>query len=89
MPSWNTKQADPFQQEYEHRFAWKAGVIGALNFAALVLSARLLVLVAVLGAILLAWTVLADPQIFRVVSLAVYGFLVVLPVVYLSASGRG
>jgi hypothetical protein len=75
--------------EAVERAAWKQAVLGTLNLAAMILAARLLVLVAVLGAILLAWNALADPQIFRVVALGVYGLLVVLPVVWLSASGKG
>ena len=54
--------------------------------AAVILAVRLVVLVAVLGAILLAWEALADPQIVRVSALAVYGLLVVLPVVWLATT---
>ena len=72
--------------EQANRAAWKAGVLGALNMAAVILAVRLVVLVAVLGAILLAWEALADPQIVRVSALAVYGLLVVLPVVWLATT---
>lgn len=72
-----------------HRAAWKAGVIGALNMAATILAARVIVLVAVVGGILLTWTALADPQLYRLLSLGVYGALIVLPVVWLSSGERG
>lgn len=69
--------------------AWKSGVMGALNFAAHVLAVRMIVLVAVTGAIGLTWQALADPVLYRVLAVGVYSMLVVIPVVWLSATGRG
>jgi hypothetical protein len=64
---------------------WKAGVLGALNFTALILSARLILLVAVAGACLLTWKTLEDPQIYRVIAISAFMALTVLPAVWLSA----
>jgi hypothetical protein len=76
-------------EEMIERGAWKSGVLGALNLVAMVLAARLIVLVAVLGGILLTWQALADPVAFRVLALGVYGGLIVLPSIWLSSTGRG
>lgn len=76
-----------FWQKKQLEF-WKAGVLGALNFAAQVLAARLIVLVAVLGAIALAWLCLPGLDLTRVGLLAVYCAGVLLPVVWLSLSVR-
>jgi hypothetical protein len=64
---------------------WKAGVLGALNFTALILSARLILLVAVAGAFSLTWRTLVDPQILPVIATSAYMGLIVLPLVWLSA----
>src|SRR5580698_2472807 len=42
------------ETEYVHRSAWKAGVLGSLNLLAIVLAVRLVLLVAVIGALWLA-----------------------------------
>ena len=47
-----------FQQEYLHRSVWKAALLGNLNAMAMVLAARLIVLVAVGGAIALTYAAL-------------------------------
>lgn len=76
------------QAEAMHRMAWKAGVIGAFNALAVILAVRLILLVAVIGALILAWTVLKASEpvaIPALVMLAVYCALVVIPVVWLSA----
>lgn len=64
--------------------AYRAGMLGALNFATAVLGVRLILLVSVLGASGLTFLVLRDPDPYRLVALATYGVLVVLPVVYLA-----
>jgi len=80
--------AGSLHTEYIHRNAWKAGVLGALNMAALVLASRLIVLIAVAGGIVLAYPALDHPDWFRIGILAVYCAGVVLPAVWLAASGR-
>lgn len=90
--SWNTSGVQPFVPEPQTSYrnlAWKQGVLGALNFAALILSVRLILLVAVVGGLLLTWQTLADPQMYRVIAISAYMVLIVLPVVWLSATHRG
>jgi hypothetical protein len=76
------------QAEFIHRAQWKAGVIGGLNVAALVLSVRLILMIAVLGAIGLAWMALSTHDLVRLVALALYSLTVVLPLVWLAGRGR-
>jgi len=74
--------------EYQHRAAWKAGVMGALNLLAIVLAVRLVLLVAVIGALWLAKLALDVPatlQIPALVMLGVYCATVVIPMVWLSS----
>ena len=74
--------------EYQHRAAWKAGVMGALNLLAVVLAVRLVLLVAVLGALWLAKLALDVPapvQQAALIMLGVYCATVVLPMVWLSS----
>jgi hypothetical protein len=75
-----------FQQEFQHRAAWKAGVMGAFNVLAVVLAVRLILLVAVGGAIGLAWLALQQPDPYRLGALAIYCAVVVLPTIYLAGS---
>jgi len=74
--------------EYVHRGAWKAGVLGAMNLLAVVLAVRLVLLVAVLGALWLAKLALDVPapvQQAALIMLGVYCATVVLPMVWLSS----
>lgn len=74
--------------EYVHRAAWKAGVLGSLNVLAVVLAVRIILLVAVIGALILAWAALHTPETVpypALIMLVVYGLLVVVPVVWLSS----
>lgn len=70
------------------RAAWKAGVLGAVNMLAMVLAARLIVLVAVAGAISLTWLALQQPEPMRLGALAIYCVAVVIPTVFLALRGR-
>jgi hypothetical protein len=74
--------------EYVHRAAWKAGVLGAVNLLAVVLAVRLVLLVAVIGALWLAKLALDVPvamQMPALVMLGVYCATVVIPMVWLSS----
>lgn len=71
-------------QEILARAAWRAGVIGALNIASQVLAARLIVLIAVLGGIVLTFTALGNPDPYRIGTLLIYAVGVVLPSVWLA-----
>ena len=59
-------------------------MLGTLNVLAMVLGARLVVLVAVVGAIALTWTALVSPDPFKLGVLAIYGAAVVLPSIWLA-----
>jgi hypothetical protein len=89
--TWNTTRTKPFLDDPRQisyaNLAWKQGVLGALNVAALILSVRLILLVAVVGAFLLTWQTLADPQTYKVIATSAFMALTVLPAVWLS--GRG
>jgi hypothetical protein len=63
-------------------------VLGAVNVFAMILGARLLVLVAIAGAIWLTWTGLGNPDVFRLIALGTYCVAVVVPVVWLASQGR-
>jgi hypothetical protein len=75
MPTSARTPIDP--QELVERAAWRAGVIGAVNVASMILAARLIVLISVLGGIVLTWTALADPNGYRLGALAIYSLCVV------------
>ena len=74
--------------EYQHRAAWKAGVMGGLNLLAIVLAVRMILLVAVIGALWLAKLALDVPvamQMPALIMLGVYCGAVVIPMVWLSS----
>jgi hypothetical protein len=76
------------ESEFQHRAVWKAGVMGALNLLAVVLAVRLVLLVAVIGALWLAKLALDVPaplQIPALVMLGVYCLTTVIPLVWLSS----
>ena len=59
--------------------------MGAINVLAVVLAIRLILLVAVAGAIWLTVLVVAAPDPWRLGALAIYAAIVVLPTVWLSS----
>jgi hypothetical protein len=63
------------------------GVMGAINVLALVLSARLIVLVAVAGAIGLSVVVLEHPDPYSLIALGVYHAGCLVPAIWLSSRG--
>jgi len=80
--------ATPLSQEYVHRAGWKAGVLGALNVATVILAVRLTLLVSVGGAIWLTWLVCGGagaPDPLRLAALGVYAAAVVVPLVWLAS----
>lgn len=78
-------QVDRQQQEFIHRAAWKASVLGALNVLVQVVAVRVIVLVAVSGGIVLAALSLSSPDPWRLGVLAIYALAVVVPVVWLAS----
>ena len=75
----------PVSHEIGDRLAWRAGLLGALNIVAAVLAARLILLVAVIGAIVLAYIVIVTPDPWRLGALAIYAFTVVIPSIWLAS----
>ena len=72
------------QREYIHRAAWKAGVLGSLNLAVSILAVRLILLLAVLGAVGLTWLALAARDLLLTVPVGLYTITVCLPLVWLA-----
>jgi hypothetical protein len=70
-----------------HDSVWRQGIIASLNVAALVLSARLILMIAVFGAIGLTWLALQTESPTRLAAVGLYTVTVILPLVWLS--GRG
>ena len=76
------------QAEYVHRAAWKAGMLGSLNVLFAVIAARFILLIAVGGALMLAWETLQFPPSLAMPALAmlgVYCVLVVVPMIWLAS----
>lgn len=61
--------------------------MGTLNVLCAVLAVRLILLVAVSGGVGLAWLSLQEPDPMRLGALAIYGVLVVVPLIWMA--GRG
>lgn len=63
-------------------------MLGSINVLAKVLSIRWTLMMAVAGGIVLSAQALASPDVYKLGALALYGLLIVVPVVWLAASGR-
>lgn len=85
LPPTKAPQPDQLQREYIHRAAWKAGVLGALNLATRILAVRMILMIAVIGAIALTFSALLEHDMFRLIALGIYCAIVVVPVVILAA----
>lgn len=59
--------------------------MGTLNVLFVILSIRLTIIIAVIGAIWLASVVIASPDPYRLGALAIYAILVALPLIGLAA----
>lgn len=77
-----TTETTPPEAVSQYR-TWRAAAMGTINVLAAVLAVRLILLVAVCGAIFLAW--LAQGDAYRIAAAGVYTVTVVLPVVWLSS----
>ena len=78
----------PISREIANRTAWKQAVFATINVLLVVLAVRLVLLVAVIGALWLAKLALDVPaplQIPALVMLGVYCATVVIPMVWLSS----
>jgi hypothetical protein len=63
-------------------------MVAMINVLVMLLAARLLVLVAIGGAIALTWYALESPDPYRLVGLGIYCLLGVIPCVVLACLGR-
>jgi hypothetical protein len=63
-------------------------VIGAVNVLTLVLSVRVILLVAIGGAIALTWLCVANPDPYRLVALMIYSGSTVVPMIVMSLRAR-
>jgi hypothetical protein len=87
-PTTQPKPAANLQAEYVHRAAWKAAVMGTLNVLIAVVAVRFVLLLAVVGAFVLAKLSLdvAEPvKTPALIMLGVYCATVVLPMVWLAS----
>ena len=74
--------------ELASRASWRAGVMGAVNVFTTILAVRLTLLIAVSGGISLTYVALRTPDLYQLIALATYCVAVVVPVVWLTATGR-
>jgi hypothetical protein len=71
--------------EFQHRSAWKAGVLGSINVLAIVLAVRFSLLCAIVGAFVLTYIAIQAPDPWRLGALGIYTALVVLPATWLAS----
>jgi hypothetical protein len=71
--------------EFQHRAAWKAAVLGSLNVLFVILAVRAILLVAVIGAIYLTIIAVAAPDPWRLATVAAFAVIVVVPLTWLAA----
>ena len=71
--------------ELAARASWKQGVMGAMNVATRILAVRMILLLAVLGAVILTWLALLTADPVRLGAVALYTITVVMPLVWLSS----
>jgi len=64
-------------------------MMGGFNALALVLAVRLIVLIAIFGAIGLGWLAMERPDPYRIAVLGAYLLGTVVPLIWLAARGRG
>jgi hypothetical protein len=71
--------------EFQHRAAWRAGVLGAINVLAIVLAVRLILLIAIVGAFYLTVIAIREPDLLRLAALGIYSVIIVGPLTWLSS----
>lgn len=65
--------------------AWRAALIASMQAIVLVVAARAVLFLAAVGAFVLAWVALRDPQPLRLGAAGMFDLLVFLPAVWLAA----
>ena len=73
--------------ELAARKSWQQAVIGSLNVATKILAVRLILLLAVIGAVGLTLIAVQKNDPARLIAVGVYTITVVLPVVWLTSRG--
>lgn len=81
-----TTMPPSISRELVSRAAWKAGFVGAINALAVCVGVRLVLLLAVAGAVFLTFLAVEQGQadLFHLLPLAIYCFAVVVPLVWLA-----
>lgn len=83
-PTSSTPTTTDLNAELLTRYAWRQSVLGSLNVISQILAVRLVLLVAVAGAVFLSYLALAQGDVLRLGALAIYCAGVVAPIVVLS-----
>lgn len=73
------------ERELGNRAAWKHGIIASINVVAAILAARLIFLLSVVGAFILAWRALTGGQTMQLGAVGLYAAAVVLPACWLAS----
>jgi hypothetical protein len=84
-PTTTTAKTSSTPDEFQHRAAWKAAVLGSLNVLFVILAIRAILLIAVIGAIYLSVLATTSPDPWRLAAVAGYAIIVVVPLTWLAA----
>lgn len=84
LPPSPTTTKNDLNDELISRHAWKQGILASITVISQVLAVRVVLLVAVLGAVFLTYLALSQHDVLRLGALAIYCAVVVAPVVALS-----
>lgn len=85
LPTTATTTSSKNELELVHRTAWRAALIAGFNVAALILATRLILLLAVLGALGLTWIAAQGGTPMQLGAVGLYTCTVILPLVWLSS----
>lgn len=66
------------------RYAWRQGLLASISVISQILAVRVVLLVAVLGAVFLTYLALSQGDVLRLGALGIYCAVVVAPIVFLS-----
>jgi hypothetical protein len=84
-PTTTSQPLDGLIRELGDRQAWRASLLGTLNALTAVLAVRLVLMLATIGAIILAVLALRTGQTTALAVLGIYALAVVCPLVWLSS----
>lgn len=84
-----TERPEPARRgEAVTELSWKAAALGTINVLTAILAVRIILMIAVIGAIMLASLTLSTHDMVRVAVLGLYTLTVVCPLVWLAAQRR-